>query len=166
MFDRFRKRDTNLTMGVSSQTTTLPFYFKPGHTYGSESSFNRDLIEQRSGAADTELGVRQVPVTTLNEILSRHLPVQSDGSSVPIDLINIDVEGHEHEILANFDFNRYRPRCLCIEIHAESLDELQANETLQLIASKGYRLHAWPAPSCIFMRSDVVAAARSEAQAA
>jgi hypothetical protein len=97
---------------------------------------------------------RTVPVRTLNSLFQEYLPRSADGKPVPIDFLNIDVEGHEFEILKCLDFDRFRPRCLCIEIHADGISELATSQTFQLLRSHAYELVAWPAPSCIFMSTN------------
>ena len=36
---------------------------------------------------------------------------------IKIDLINLDVEGNEYKVLENFDFKKYSPKLICVEIH-------------------------------------------------
>jgi FkbM family methyltransferase len=50
----------------------------------------------------------KVPMTTLNDLL--------DGQGVTkIDLVSMDIEGHEPKALAGFDINRFKPELLVIE---------------------------------------------------
>jgi len=69
-----------------------------------------------------------VPVRTLNDIL------QEAEAPSPIDLLSIDVEGHEIEVLHGFDLARWRPRLIMIEDH---VGDLERHWYLQ---SSGYRL--------------------------
>jgi FkbM family methyltransferase len=161
-FRRFRPQDVNLTVGVSSEDTERTFYFQQGGSYGSMSSFEQQFAIDRGNRMDRTVGARMVPVLTLNTILERYLPRNTDGNVIPVDLIDIDVEGHEYEILRVFDFERFRPRCLCVEIHADGVDELTASPTFQLLQQKGYELSAWPAPSCIFMAKTTERLERSD----
>lgn len=152
LFKRFRPRDTNLSVGVSSEASERMFYYQDGGSYGSMSSFDADFANDRGEKFARKVKSRKVSVLTLDEVLERHLPRTSDGDFRTVDLISIDVEGHEHEILRVFDFDRFRPQCLCIEIHAESIGELEGTPTYKLLRDNGYNLTAWPAPSCIFTR--------------
>ncbi len=56
----------------------------------------------------------EVEILTLDDILD------SEGSP-RIDLLSIDVEGHEPSVLAGFDIARHRPRMVLLEDHLESL---------------------------------------------
>jgi hypothetical protein len=151
LFRRFRPGDTNLTTGISSEDGARTFYFQEGGSFGSMSTFEPDFARSRADKMGRAIGSRTVPVRTLTSICELHLPLQNDGSYVPIDFLNIDVEGHEFEILTALDMSRFRPRCLCVEIHADGISELAESPTYQLLRDHGYELVAWPAPSCIFM---------------
>jgi len=54
-------------------------------------------------------GTIDVPLATLDEILT-----DAEAPS-PIDLVAVDVEGHEVEVLRGFDFARWRPRLVLVE---------------------------------------------------
>ena len=66
---------------------------------------------------------------------------------VPIDLLSIDVEGHEIEVLSGLTLTRWRPRLVLIEDIALSL---RLHRVLQ---SRGYKwvrrtgINAWYVPS-------------------
>jgi FkbM family methyltransferase len=150
LFRRFRPADVNLAVGISSKNTEMTFYYQNGGTYGSMSSFDEQFARSRAEKMGRSTGSRRVPVRTLNWLLENHLPRRDNGSYIDVDFLNIDVEGHEYEILNALDFDRFRPLCLCVEIHASGIDELQDRPTYQLLQSHGYQMAAWSAPSCIF----------------
>jgi len=54
-------------------------------------------------------GTIEVPLATLDEILI------DAGAPSPLDLVAVDVEGHEIEVLRGFDFARWRPRLVLVE---------------------------------------------------
>jgi hypothetical protein len=60
-----------------------------------------------------------VPTITLNDLL-RQQGVER------IDLLSMDIEGHEPEALAGFDIRRYRPRLVCIEAQVVVADRIYA----------------------------------------
>jgi FkbM family methyltransferase len=83
------------------------------YVLGPYSSFNPKL-------AVTGLQPKQaieVPVRTLNDIL------EEARAPRPIDLLSVDVEGHELEVLRGFDFARWQPRLILLEDHVTSLDK-------------------------------------------
>ncbi len=151
LFRRFRPSDISLTAGISSEDGERDFYFQEGESYGSMSSFEPEFARTRGERMGRRVGSRKVPVRTLNSLLEEYLPRGADGNCITVDFLNIDVEGHEYEILKALDFDHFRPRCLCVEIHAARIAELTESTTFQLLQSRGYELVAWPAPSCIFV---------------
>lgn len=56
-----------------------------------------------------------------------------------IDLLQIDVEGFDHELLATFPFGRVRPRLIKFEITA--MAEHDRTRTIALLEHHGYRTH-------------------------
>jgi FkbM family methyltransferase len=67
-----------------------------------------------------------VPCLTLNDILKDCME--------NIDFISIDVEGGELEVLSGFDIERFRPRVLVIEHHANERDAA----VKKMLAAHGY----------------------------
>jgi len=58
----------------------------------------------------TIVGELEVQLIPLNDILTEHFP---DGE---IHFISIDTEGVDFLILQSIDFNRFRPKMICIEL--------------------------------------------------
>jgi hypothetical protein len=150
LFRRFRPSDINLATGISASGGERTFYFQEGGSYGSMSSFEPEFARSRGEKMGRRVGSRTVSVRTLNSLLDEFLPRGADGTPIPVDFLNIDVEGHEFQILDTLDFDRFRPRCVCVEIHAAGLAALMESPTFELLRRHGYELVAWPAPSCIF----------------
>jgi len=88
-----------------------------------------------------------VPTRTLDSIL------QEADAPVPIDLLSVDVEGHEVEVLQGFDFEHWQPMLVLVEDHVGSL------RTHRYLKSKGYRLlrrlgfNGWYVPADMPLRS-------------
>ena len=84
--------------------------------------------------------VIDVPVRTLDDILAEA------GAPQPIDLLSIDVEGHEIEVLRGLDLARWCPRLILLEDHVVNLDKHR------FLDRAGYRLvrrtglNAWYVP--------------------
>ena len=77
-----------------------------------------------------EIGVHiNVPCRTLQSVLDEH-------QFLPIDLLSIDTEGHDFIILKQFDFHKYRPYWIQVELVNIS-DEDRASAVLYLQTS-GY----------------------------
>lgn len=83
------------------------------HVAGPFSSFDPNLAVTGM-RADRAIDVK---VRTLDEVLSE------GKAQVPIDLMSVDVEGHELEVLSGFDFARWKPRLVLLEDHVSNLDK-------------------------------------------
>jgi hypothetical protein len=94
------------------------------HVAGALSSLERERM-----APGAELQrVIEVPVRTLDDIQPE---VQAP---VPLDLLSLDVEGHELRVLEGFTFARWRPRLVLLEDHVGDLDKHR------FVTAAGYKL--------------------------
>jgi FkbM family methyltransferase len=94
------------------------------HVDGARSSLDRGRMAPGSKAAH----VIAVQTRTLDSILDEAQAPQ------PIDLLSIDVEGHELEVLSGFNFQRWQPLLILVEDHVA---DLQKHFFLK---ARGYRL--------------------------
>ncbi len=99
-----RPRDTNLNIAVSDAAGPVTFYegASPGLAglVPDVPENLRLLVGERTA--------RTVPALPLHQVLSQYAP----GT---IDFLSIDVEGHEHVVLASNDWTRHRPRVVIVE---------------------------------------------------
>ena len=102
----------------------------PLHIDGPRSALDRDRMAPGSQAAY----VIVVPTRTLDSILDEA------AAPVPIELLSIDVEGHEVEVLQGFDFGRWQPALILIEDHVNSLDDPPLSEAERLSPDPASRL--------------------------
>ena len=96
----------------------------PLHVDGVRSALDPDRMAPGAQVSSVIL----VPTRTLNDIL------REAEARVPIDLVSIDVEGHEIEVLRGFDFKHWRPRLILVEDHVSSL------RTHRFLTGRHYRL--------------------------
>jgi FkbM family methyltransferase len=80
---------------------------------------------------------REVKMITqrVETILDKHLPT---GTS--IDVLSIDVEGHDLNALMSVNLNKYRPRFIVIEIHEFKLSENNDDPIVKYLKDNGYVL--------------------------
>lgn len=96
----------------------------PLHVDGPLSGLNRDRMAPGAQPAR----VIQVPVRTLDSLLDEA------EAPAPLDLLSVDVEGHEIEVFRGFDFQRWRPSLILAEDHVASL------RMHRMLWDRGYRL--------------------------
>ena len=131
LFDKVRPRDVNLELGVSRERGSMTYYFIAEDS--PMNSFSPDFLRQIKMLEHVK---SQIPVSTLPlaEVLERHVPA---GQS--IDFMNVDVEGHDFEVLESNDWARFRPRIIVVE--DEVLDPRESQIVL-MMNGHGYELCA------------------------
>jgi len=111
ILELWRPKDINLNCGVSDVESELTFYNVEvnniGQGYGL-SSFDLNAA-QAALEKGYKISPRQVPTRTLAEICERYCGHRE------IDLLKIDVEVHEESVIRSANFERFRPRVLCVE---------------------------------------------------
>jgi FkbM family methyltransferase len=105
------------------------------HVAGPHSSLDPQLI-----AGAQRQGTIEVPVRTLDSLLAEA------NAPAPLDLLSVDVEGHEIEVLSGFDFARWQPRLILLEDHVGNLRKhrFMGAAGYHLIRRTG--LNAWYVP--------------------
>ncbi len=83
---------------------------------------------------------REVKMTTqrIETILDKYLPA---GTS--IDLLSIDVEGHDLNALRSVNLTKYRPRFIVIEIHEFKLVQKSTDPIVMYLQENGYELECF-----------------------
>lgn len=100
-----RPRDINLQICLSDHAGETTLFEAPTHRGFStiDPAVAREMASQRIESKPV-----RIPTKTLAEICELHAPAR-------IDVLKIDVEGHERAVLLGADFKRFRPVVLVIE---------------------------------------------------
>ncbi len=108
LFSAQRPEDINLQLAIGSpQGRRTLFVPEAG---ASLASFHRS----RASMIGTALQAIEVDVRPLAEVLDDHMPRQQR-----LDFLNVDAEGADLEVLESNDWERYRPRVICVETAAD-----------------------------------------------
>jgi hypothetical protein len=133
LFYKYRPRDINVCCAVgNSQGSAEAFLFK-------DRAVNT-LDPTRASRLIGDFGVpekRTVDILPLSELLDRYLP-----AGTTIDLLNIDIEGFDHQAVESNDWQRYRPRLVCIETHNFNVNAPSDNPTFKHMHGVGYHMIA------------------------
>ena len=78
-----------------------------------------------------------VQCSSLNDVLNK-----TKYKNRPIDFLNVDVENTEKDVLESLNFQVYRPKLICVEIHSKSEEDLKKNVTYNFLLEKNYKI-AW-----------------------
>jgi len=117
------------------KTTPNGLYVHPA-LYGMSSVWppKNGLTGEHDGKVLEEVGQRvSVPCRTLQSILQEYSPSS-------IDLLSIDTEGHDWVVLKQFDFEKYRP--YWIEVELANLSNEDRASAVSYLHSNGYHVYA------------------------
>jgi FkbM family methyltransferase len=145
VFRKKRRRDINLEVAIAREpgVVVLHLFDDPALNSASE-----ELSYRRERESEYRIvGTVEVPARPLREVLDEHLP----RSVTEIDLLTIDVEGHDFDVLASNDWTRFRPRVLLLERLNSSVEEVVGSREAQFLQSFGYVLHSKLVNSIIFV---------------
>lgn len=101
-----RPRDVCLNVGLSDKPGQLSFYELPPDAVGG-STFSAEQAEWHH-VNGLPAEARMVEVTTLAAVCEQYV-------TGTIDFLSVDVEGHEAQVLAGGDWERWRPRIVLVE---------------------------------------------------
>jgi len=85
---------------------------------------------------------------TLEEILDKYLPKGKE-----ITILNVDVEGHDMEVLKSNNFEKYSPLMICVEDHHFSISTIPKNEICIFLEANGYQIAGYSKPNIFFIKS-------------
>ena len=132
LFNLFRKKDINICTAISSSKGEIDAYlFETG------SGLNTNSIEW-ANKWKKKLGknfiVRKIKKEKLNNILDRF------NVSKTFELLNIDVEGHELEVLKGMSLGLYKPKLITIEIHVNKTKDIFQSKVYKFLKKNKYEL--------------------------
>jgi len=131
LFDKIRPRDINIETGISRERSAMTYYFIAENS--PMNSFSPEFLKQIEMLEHVKQEI-SIPTMPLAEVLERHLP-----PGQPIDFLNVDVEGHDLEVLESNDWQRFRPRVIVVE--DEGLDPHES-AIVRTMKTHGYELCA------------------------
>jgi len=151
-FNFVRKRDENINIAISDKEGEKDLYF-----FHNRSSIN-SLSEIRKKEAKE---IRKIQTKTLNSIFEN-----SKFKNEQINLLSIDVEGHEIEVLKSFNFEKYAPEMLVIEFlerdiinnsefHNQNISAILNSEVYKHMIKNNYHFVNWLHIDLIFVHNSI-----------
>ena len=142
-FNLRRPQDANIVAAVSDVEQTVPL----GSTgfYTVTSSIDAETVA-RLKARGQSIRVQHIRTRTLTGILD-----DTAYRNRPIDVLSVDVEGHELPVLRSLDFARYQPKVIIAESHQRQLEEILQSDLYRFLQESGYSLFNWTGPSLLFI---------------
>lgn len=127
LFNLERPKDINICKCVSSDISEKNLFF-----FHSGSPINS--LEKKTISNKKNYEINKIKTFTLNSILENY-----DFES--IDYFNLDVEGHELDVLKSFNIQRYKPKVISVEFIDYQMDKLEFknNDINRVIESEIYK---------------------------
>jgi len=130
LFNISRPDDTNINIAVSDKSGNVNlFYYHDGSPINTINSQNADYQKNKFKQ------IKLIKSETLNKILA------NINFNKKVDYLNIDVEGHELNVLKGFNILKYRPSIISIEYLDYEMKklELKNNNLENIINSNIYK---------------------------
>lgn len=138
LFNRYRKRDTNLCAGVgkSKKVETAEFYIMSSKRLNT-------LVKEEALRIEANSKYRIQQVETIQLLPVGYLFKKYFNNQAP-DFISLDVEGFDLEILQTIDFAVARPKVICVETieFEEKKASLKNKAIIEFLESKNYFVYA------------------------
>jgi FkbM family methyltransferase len=134
-FRKIRPFDTVIHSAVSDVEEEVTFYVSDATP--AVSTIDKEQLIEWKQYWDFN---REVKMKTrrLEKILDQHLP-----AATSIDVLSIDVEGHDLNVLKSINLTKYRPRFIVIEIHEFNLTKKGDNAIVDYLFENGFELHCY-----------------------
>ncbi|MFV1850361.1 MAG: FkbM family methyltransferase [Thalassospira sp.] len=141
-----RKRDTNLLTGVSSEAGEVnSFVFSKSFSLN---SLDKSFADKWAEILKKNYEIAKIPVKPLDLILDEN------ASGRKIDILSIDVEGHELSVLQGFTISKFSPTLVLCEIHGHDMEEVIQTEAYTYFKQNSYRLVSRCGGTCFFVPNE------------
>ena len=130
LFNFARSKDININAAISDNEENKTLYFVDElNTQNTLEANHLSFLKNHHNLKEEEISHQEIKTKKLDKIL--------DGYNFnDIDFMNIDVEGHELNILNSIDFLRYKIKFICIEMIDHNDQAKLINEKLNAILEK------------------------------
>ena len=127
LFNLERPKDINICKCVSSNISEKNLFF-----FHSGSPINS--LEKKTISNKKNYEIKKIKTFTLNSIIENY-------NFESIDYFNLDVEGHELDVLKSFNIKRYKPKVISVEFIDYQMDKLEFknNDINRVIESEIYK---------------------------
>lgn len=141
LFNKLRKRDINLNVGVSSEESQLRYFMFEEPAIN---TFSETQKISRIEGGQKFIGEMTIPTLKLSTILDRHFKNQQ------IDILDIDVEGFDLDVLKSNNWEKYKPTVIMVEDQDDNVTSFEQLETYKFLKPLGYQLICKTVSTLIF----------------
>jgi len=135
-FQRYRKKDININVGVSSCNSSFPFYVFNDQALN---TFDEKIAQERNISNSRYKIVSRIDVQTctLKDIFEKY--ISENKQHTYIDFLSVDVEGLDLDVLKSNDWNKFQPGFILVECEA-NLENISQDEIYLFLKEKDYNL--------------------------
>jgi len=136
LFEKYRKNDVNLNIGISDVSGELDYFEFDSETLNTCSEVEALNYEKLGYSIKNK---KKIKVYTISEIIKTH------HNNIFPDILTIDVEGLDEKILKSIDFNTNYPKIICVEtVKFDIKFDLnnKSDSILKYLTTNGYSLYA------------------------
>ena len=126
LFNFARPADTNICAAISNKKVKKKLYFLGDLDSKNTLDLNhKNWLGKHFNINKKDFKIKIVKTKTLNEILNKN-------KLYNIDFLNIDIEGHELEVLKSVNFKKFNIKVICVELI--NFNKFSGNKKNQLIS--------------------------------
>ena len=144
MFNFARPKDINICAALSDKTSTKKVYYlgdlDPKNTLDLN---HKKWLNKHFGISNKDIKKKSVKTKKLGELLKKY-------NFSKIDFMNIDIEGHEIEVLRSLNLKKLKIKVICVEIL--NYNNKKKQQILTLLKKNGYELKSRFTINYIFQR--------------
>lgn len=134
LFKKYRKKDTNLRLGISDTAEKKTYY---NFAFSGANTFDEEFAQEKMSKKWNKLiSKEEIQCLPLKDILTEHAPKSK------IDLLDVDVEGHDLNVLKSNDWDRFRPSVVLVE-DKEFRQKPGFSEIYQYLKDRRYKFHSY-----------------------
>ena len=129
MHKKIRPNDMALCAAVSDEEKEVTFY---EFDMDEISTIDEEFYERHKDRQRVNRRITMM-TRTLDSIIVEKMP-----ASTSIDLLSIDVEGHDYHVLKSINLKEYRPKLIVIEMHNFEFSNPQKSDIYNLLVANNY----------------------------
>lgn len=135
LFDFMRPRDININIGISDSEDERKLYFiNEFNTQNTLDENQLNFLKNHHNIKANEIVEKNIKTRSLDKILDEY-------KYYNIDFMNLDIEGHELNVLKTINFEKIKIKYLCVEMIEHNQKSSEKNEKIRdLLTQNNYKL--------------------------
>ena len=130
LFNFARIKDININAAISNNEETKKLYFVDElNTQNTLEVNHLSFLKNHHNLREEDISLQEIKTKRLDKILDNY-------NFTDIDFMNVDVEGHELNVLNSIDFLKYKIKFICIEMIDHNDQARLVNEKLNAILAR------------------------------